>query len=85
MKTKHSLPIEYQKKYPFIDFFYLPFLLLLSLLLGTWIAKLLQYKIDIQGIIFVIILLAIIYIIAIRTVFSKMKEKAASDPINKEQ
>jgi hypothetical protein len=85
MKTKHSLPIEYQKKYRFIAFFYLPFLLLLSLLLGTWIAKLLQYKIDIQGIIFVIILLAIIYIIAIRTVFSKMKEKAASDPINKEQ
>lgn len=82
MKNYPKQPKEVKKKYKFIAFIYIPFLFLLSFAFGSWIAKLLNFQIDLKGVLFALCGLTVVYLITIKYFFAKVREKETKDSIS---
>jgi len=69
------------KKIRFFTFFFIPFLFFISLILGSWIAKNLGFKIEIKGVLFVIFVLIMVYFLTIRSFLKKVQARDADNLI----
>ena len=78
-----DLPVACKKKLNILAFAYLPFLLILSLILGVWIAKLMQLRVDTKGVILVLICFIPLYLLCLRAAYKKLKEMTYDDKINR--
>ena len=85
MKNNRERPKEIKKKYKFIAFIYIPFLLLLSFVFGSWVAKMLNFQIDLKGVLFAICGLIVVYLITIKSFFAKVREKEAQNSISADE
>lgn len=74
-----DLPVVYKKKLNILAFAYLPFLFILSLIFGAWIANLVQLRVDNKGFILVLICLIPLYFLCLRAAYKRMKEMAYED------
>jgi hypothetical protein len=71
-----DLPVESKKKLNILAFVYLPFLLVVALFLGVWIANLVQLHVDIIGFILVLICFVPLYFICLKAAYKKVKENS---------
>lgn len=85
MKNDRELLKKRKKKFKFIAYFYIPFLFLMSLVLGSWVAKILGFKIEIKSGLFVIGVLIIVYLVTIRSFFAKVREKDTENFISSDE
>jgi hypothetical protein len=77
-----NLPLKYKRKLNVIVFLFLPILFVIGFFLSTWTVKQLNYPIDRKGLLIVSISLIPLYLICVKTIYKKIREKSNMENAN---
>ena len=67
---------EYKRRLSIIPFIVLPLLMVMAIYIGTWVVRILNFRLDSKTILFVSIGVVPLYLICIRAAYKKAKEKS---------